>query len=222
MIAHYTGVEGKRYFESRAGFIDDDTQRKRAAYFAGLTKPSDVVLDFGCGTGGLISFLPAARRQGVEVSEFALAQASVRLDDVFAALDDVPAESVDVVISFHAIEHVSEPHRVLTGLYRALRPGGLIKVYVPYDNVLFHRDHRTWSSDDPVQHLYTWTPLSLGNLLGSVGFSMVDARISPNASGGRLAGWLAPLGLARTAPWLKAIRSGRMHVSALARRPCAR
>lgn len=221
MIGHYTGTAGQRYFENRAGFIDDESQRKRAAFFTGLTTPDDVVLDFGCGTGGLVSCLPAARRLGVDVSEFALEHARERLDGVFNALDEVTPGSVDVAISFHAIEHVAEPHAALSGIFRTLRPGGLVKVFVPYDNVLFHRDHRKWSAEDPVRHLYTWTPRSLGNLLESAGFEMLEAGLSPNASGGRLAEWLAPMGLAKTAPWIKAIRAGRIHVYALARRPAA-
>jgi SAM-dependent methyltransferase len=217
--SHYTGAAGRRYFEGRVAVTDDESQRKRAAYFAGLSRETDTVLDFGCGTGRLLSFLPAARRVGVDVAEIALEQARGTLDQVFCSLDDIPPQSVDVAITFHAVEHVAEPYAALCAMYRALRPGGTLKIYVPYDNVLLNWTHRRWTAGDPIRHLYTWTPLTLGNLLGAAGFSVIEAGLSPWATGGRLAHWLKPVGLAAAAPWLKAMRAGRIQVFALAKRP---
>lgn len=216
----YRGEAGGRYHERRASARSADDQRGRARYFEGVATEADTVLDFGCGTGGILSALPAARRIGVEINERAAAVARNNLDQVVPSLDELPEASADVAISFHAIEHVADPFAVLRKLHRIVRPGGSVRFIVPYEGVFLNRQHRAWRADDPDMHLYGWSPLTFGNLIAQCGFEVTDARLCPMSSGGRLAQLFKGVPpVVNALVWLKALRGGRLQVVVTARRP---
>lgn len=209
-IERYTGSGGADYHSRRAAGRSAAEQQVRAVYFDGVTTASDVVLDFGCATGGILSSLPAAMRIGVEVSETSSAEARKVLDRVVTDLDEIEDASIDVAISFHALEHVPNPQAVLLGLRRVLRPSGRLRLIVPYENVLLNRHHRQWSAGDPDQHLFAWTPMALGNLLSVSGFRVEQAKCTHWARPGKLGRLVG----AEQARWFKAIRAGRLQVVA--------
>ena len=165
-IGHYRGEAGIRYFEyqSRFGAIAGEITARK---FANYIKPSDVVLDFGCGGGFTLKNLTAAKCLGVEVNPVAREAAERNGITCFATLDDIDDETVDVVISNHTLEHVPSPLETLRGLALKLKPGGLLLVIVPIDD---WREQRFYSPDNIDHHLYTWTPLLLGNLFYEAGF----------------------------------------------------
>lgn len=83
-------------------------------------KPSDTVLDLGCGGGYLLKNLTCARRIGVEVNPSATKTALENGIECYASLDLVPDSSINVAISNHALEHIQNPHEVLGKLRRKL------------------------------------------------------------------------------------------------------
>lgn len=182
----YGGDRGEYYHAQRSSLRSEEAQRERAMFFADVADERVTILDFGCGTGGVLSSLKAARRIGVEISPFAAKEAKEKLDQVVSDLEEIPNESIDVVISFHALEHVENPGLVLRGLYRVMRSGGRIKIIVPCEMPLLLADHRTWVAGDVNMHLQAWTPLTLGNLLTFCGFQVRNASMQPASLGGRL------------------------------------
>lgn len=207
----YMKESGTQYFEGRAKRRSEETQRKRAAFFVGVTTEDDVVLDFGCGTGGVLKNLPAKRRIGVEISDIAAAEAAMFLDLVLSDLSSVGDGEIDSIISYHALEHVENPAAILAEFSRVLRPGGRLKIMVPCEMPVFATWHRNWWRD-PDMHLYSWTPLTLGNLVSVCGFQVDQAEMVPISEGGRL-GALFPKDtfVYRSLAYLKALRSGRFH-----------
>jgi SAM-dependent methyltransferase len=157
----YVGEKGAHYFEQRAQNRSSETQRRRSRYFRDFTRPDQVVLDFGCGTGGVLACLDAERRIGVEISEFAANEAREVLDEVFGDLAAVGEGTVDRIVSYHALEHVDSPTRILAEFHRVLRPGGAVRIFVPCEMPLLLRPHRAWKANDDM-HLHSWTPLTLG------------------------------------------------------------
>jgi SAM-dependent methyltransferase len=134
----------------------------------------DVVLDFGCGGGYLLSALPCRSRYGVELNPAARQEAGRRFR-VLADVDELPCDLLfDVIISHHALEHVDHPLEVLRKLRRQLKPGGQAVVVVPSDD---WRKQRKYCAHDVNQHLYTWTPLSLGNLFTRAGFRVQHVQL---------------------------------------------
>lgn len=117
-----------------------------AGYFAG-TRPdvvalvpssAQVVLDCGCGEGGLGTELTKRGHvvTGVEPWAPAAAVAERRLHRVLGAtiedaLDRIPARSVDCVICADVLEHLADPWAVTAALAMRLRPGGVFICSTP-------------------------------------------------------------------------------------------
>lgn len=215
----YSGEIGTRYHERRMASRSYEGQLTRAKLFADVTNNHDIVLDFGCGTGTVLASLRAARRIGVEINELAAGEARAKLDLVVDDISAIAGESVDVVISNHALEHVEEPASIIRNIWRVLKPGGAVRIVVPGEMPILLDHHRCWKADDPDMHLFCWSPLTLGNLLAVSGFAVEAASLIPDSEGGRL-GRLFRDGTRgrRAASFLKALRTGRFHTSATARK----
>lgn len=145
--------------------------------FAGFVRPSDTVLDFGCGPGTLLEGFELARKIGVEPNPPARAAAERRGLEVYTVAAEVPSGVADVVVSNHALEHALHPLVELRELARALKPGGRLVLWLPFN------DWRgEWNrTGDPNHHLYTWTPLLIRNLLGEAGFVVRETRVVTHA-----------------------------------------
>lgn len=216
----YTGDRGVAYHQQRAASRSDYSQRVRAGYFADLPTSGATVLDFGCGTGGVLKNLAAARRIGIELNETARSEALLALDQVVADIESIPSHSVDVLISFHALEHTRDPAYFMQQFRRVLVPGGHARIIVPCESILLNRQQREWRPDDIDMHLFRWSPLTIGNLATVCGLEVVSARLSPMSGGGKLAALLRPVpALQRAAIWTKALRHGRIQTILDARAP---
>jgi len=152
--------------------------------FVPFVRSGDVVLDFGCGGGYILAGLACKERYGVEVNPVARIQ-SARLVKVEATVDDLPGEvAFDVIISHHALEHVDNPLFQLEQLKSRLKPGGKMVFVIPSE---LWPKQRVYRPGDINQHLYTWTPLSLGNLFVRAGLvvecaELLRHRILPKAA----------------------------------------
>lgn len=140
--------------------------------FGQTVRPTDTVLDFGCGGGFLLQALDCAKRIGVEINPVARETARRNGVLIYASTAEVPDASVDIIISNHALEHTHRPLDELKALLTKLKPGGKLCIVVPCETIKM-----AWRPDDGHQHLYTWAPNNLGNILGLAGFA-VD-RVEP-------------------------------------------
>lgn len=164
---HYRGEAGSRYFDwqNKHGEVSG---RIEARKFRAYVKPTDAVLDFGCGGGHLLRNLGCARLVGVEINPAAriiAAQGGVECHESIAGVED---NSFDVVISNHALEHVPFPISTLRALRDKLRPSGVLVLCVPVDD---WRAQQKYDCQDVNHHLHTWTPQLLGNSLFEAGFT---------------------------------------------------
>lgn len=131
-------------------------------------EPTDTILDFGCGGGYLLDNIDAATKIGIEINADAREHAKSLGITVYDNTDKV-TNTVDVIISNHALEHVKEPYSELVKLKKILRKNGLIIFVVPSESV-----DVPYKSNDINQHLYTWSPMCLGNLFTVAGFQILD------------------------------------------------
>ncbi len=139
--------------------------------FRDFIKPTDTVIDFGCGGGYLLNNIKAANKIGVEVNETAAEKARSFGIDVFSDIDQIEDNSADIIISSSALEHVRAPFDVLQKLYHKLKPGKLIVFVVPHDNMTIQ-----YKPDDINQHLYTWNQMTLGNLFTQAGYNVLKVE----------------------------------------------
>jgi SAM-dependent methyltransferase len=164
--SHYKDASGSTYFgwqNKNAAPVSKMEARK----FSGYIRPTDAVLDFGCGAGHILRNLACVRRVGVEINPFARAAAIQAGLECHESLAYVQDGTFDVVISHHALEHVEHPISVLRTLRSKLASSGTLVLYLPIDD---WRTQREYDPADVNHHLHTWTPQLLGNSLFEAGF----------------------------------------------------
>lgn len=137
------------------------------------------VLDVGCGRGWLLQAFQQRgwTVQGTEISESAAAHARevLKLPVAVGGLEDLnlPAEQYDAVTLWHVLEHLPDPHALLTEARRLLKPGGVLFIGVPDFGgweAQFCRDK--WFHLDVPRHLIHLTRPMLTQALVTTGFEV--------------------------------------------------
>ena len=135
-----------------------------------ITPDSDV-LDFGCGGGFLLKELNCRKKVGVEVNPAAQKKARENQIEVYTKTDEIPDEYVDIIISNNALEHTLLPLQELKLLYKKLKKGGAIIFVVPCESINY-----AYKPDNINHHLYSWSPMCIGNLFGEAGFKIIESK----------------------------------------------
>jgi SAM-dependent methyltransferase len=141
--------------------------------FKKYIKPSDNVIDFGCGGGFMLKALNCSGKIGIEINN---AARNFAYEIGIATVKDageIEDEWADVIISDNALEHTLSPFDELKKLFSKLKSGGKIVFVVP------HEKKMPWKPNDINQHLYTWSPLCIGNLFVTVGFRVEEISNLP-------------------------------------------
>src|SRR5262249_51190729 len=114
------------------------------------------------------------------------------------------------------IEHVLDPHEVVTACARALRAGGMLAIGTPngdslYDSLVDIAYKMHWPMADRMLeqrysdwHLQIWDTSTLQRLVSEHGFDLVAVRRHPELSA-RPSVYVAQSGYARTAQVLRAV-----------------
>jgi ubiquinone/menaquinone biosynthesis C-methylase UbiE len=99
-----------------------------------VIKPSDSVLEVGCGTGLLLSRLNARKKVGCDLSGRLLSQLKKRDFQVIQAdAERLPLgdSRFDVVYSVNLLEHVPHPEKAVSESVRVLKKGGRLVIITP-------------------------------------------------------------------------------------------
>jgi len=187
-----------------AVFIDDPFVERvlaaqRARKLARLIRPTDTVFEFGVGTALNLRDLDCARKVGHDPSPDA-ADRCEAFGIKFVHDPDALADRFDVVLCHHVLEHLPDPFAALDRFKSWLAPEGRLVLYAPYEHT---RDYRTYRPDDPNMHLFSWNPLTLGNLVTAAGYTVNHVHVRGYGYEQRLAHlakWGTPL--YRAALWL--------------------
>jgi methionine biosynthesis protein MetW len=130
----------KHYQTTGSRSIDELDPNSSYAKAYALIPPGSRVLDLGCGSGELASYLTARgdRVWGVDVNSAALAQAAASFVDTRVAdleetslTDLFPGLRFDVVVFADVLEHVREPWSLLQAARSVLEPGGRVVASIP-------------------------------------------------------------------------------------------
>lgn len=174
--SRYLGDKGKEYF---AKFTEDRVFVRiyQLRYFRPHVNNTMTVIDFGSNDGLMLRELKVGDRIGIEVNPTArekcaeLNESTGTSVKVFSSLDAVEDEIADAIISNHTLEHVPNPLHVLGELNRMLKPGGKLILVTPFDDWR-NQVHHAWSENDLDNHLHTWSPRNLGNLVTEAGLQV--------------------------------------------------
>lgn len=147
--------------------------------FQPYIKETDAVLDFGCGGGYILEQLQCKEKYGVDINPIAQEEAKKRGVHIYETIEQLPQNmKFDRIISHHALEHVDTPAHILRALKDKLRPDGVAVHVVPIDD---WRNEKTYIPTNVSKHLYTWTPLLLGNLFADCGYEIRSIKILHHA-----------------------------------------
>ena len=76
----------------------------------------------------------------------------------------------NLIVSNHALEHVTCPLSEIKKLYEKLNDGGKKVLVVPYEK------KNRYKPNDINFHLYTWSEMNLGNLFTNAGFKIDEVK----------------------------------------------
>jgi SAM-dependent methyltransferase len=82
---------------------------------------------------------------------------------------------LDVIISNSCLEHIPSPLDSLLALREKLKNGGIIIFSVPHETIDFNYKLNDWN-----YHLYTWSPMAIGNLFNEAGFEVIKVKTYKN------------------------------------------
>ena len=133
---------------------------------------SDTVLDFGCGGGFLLGQINCSKRIGFDVNSVALETAKLNGLITVSSYDDIDDNSVDVVMSNSAIEHTPTPFEDICKLHSKLKVGGKAVFRVPHETIGYKYKQNDWN-----YHLFTWSPMAIGNLFNEAGYKVISVGI---------------------------------------------
>lgn len=139
------------------------------------------IADFGCGNGNFLKAVKpfCADAIGIELQEDYVKQLNdvgIRCERSLSIVED---NSLDVVVSFHVIEHLQDPIEKLKEIVRKLKSGGKVLIEVPHANDFLlstmendeFKQFTLWS-----QHLILHTRNSLLRLMDFVGLEDVQIK----------------------------------------------
>ncbi len=142
------------------------------------------ILDFGCGSGEILSEIaklnPEAKIIGVDISTIALGQAKKRiLRGIFKQIIEskkmsVESGSIDFILANDVIEHVYDTEWMFNEFSRVLKKSGLILISTPYcgliKNLVITLINFELVFDPLGPHIRYYTKKSLEDCLKLIGF----------------------------------------------------
>jgi len=132
----------------------------------------DVLMDFGCGGGYLLDNFNNKKKIGFEINKSAWDEIKKKGISVYDNFEDISDNSIDTIISNHAMEHVPYPLDSLKELYKKIKVGGKIIIVIPCEQPTEPGFY--YKPNDTNQHLHTWCPMTFGNLANLAGFEVVS------------------------------------------------
>lgn len=161
------------FYKWRNETLVDDTRRFE---FLKTSMTNKKVLDFGSGNGGFLKLTKNISKKvlGVELEKAIIPfykEENISLEN---NLDNIN-EKFDIITSFHVIEHIKEPLKILDKLKNLLEDNGRLIIEVPnandalltiYENEAFS-NFTYWSC-----HLYLYTHHTLNLLAKQAGFEV--------------------------------------------------
>jgi 2-polyprenyl-3-methyl-5-hydroxy-6-metoxy-1,4-benzoquinol methylase len=190
MAAYYANSENYRYWADHI-FPASEASRREKIHRPWLNRVNDYCRRFGIRRGVLVeigpgfgTFAELAQASGVfdtviavePTPEMADACAARGVEVVRKRIEEIAGEiqAADVAVAFEVIEHLFEPRQFLEQCSRLVKPGGLLVVSCPngqgFDVAML--GDQSWAVD--AEHVNLFNPRSLGLLVESCGFDVLE------------------------------------------------
>ena len=170
----YDPLTEKRYFEL-------------LKYFEKISAPGRDILDVGCGNG---HFIDAAIRSGWDARGIEISQPAVDICRKFGLpvekldffSEQLKPESLDVLMMFEVMEHVSDPSGFLKRSEVLLRPEGILYFTTPNFNSLDRKFLGAKWHVIHYEHLNYFTPEAIRRIVGGLTGMQVHSIKTKNIS----------------------------------------
>ncbi len=175
--------ESNYHQERHPNHSNDDYYTARAKialtkFFSGIDK-SKKILDYGCGLGQNIFYLPNA--VGYDISKYGVSLCREKGLNATNDLEDLENESFDYVFTSHVLEHHPYPKQMIEEMRGKLKKGSDLLLVIP-----FERHGKAKFELDLNQHLYNWNFQNINNLLLTSGFRIKQNKCLRGAGYNRL------------------------------------
>lgn len=139
--------------------------------FKDYINKEQVIVEFGSGGGYLLNYIKCKEKVGIEINETAREASSKLGIKTLPSINSLNENFADLIISHHVLEHTTHPLNELKGLFKILKPNGKIVFVTPHESIT-----RSYKPNDINYHLYTWSPMNLGNLFIEAGFNVIESK----------------------------------------------
>ena len=174
-MINYSKHYDKQYFnwQKKVGIFGAQANKFK---FVKSIQKDFTILDFGCGGGYLLKELDCKKKIAIEPNMEAREEALKNgISNIYENVDECLKDNmnkVDLIISNHALEHTLNPLSELKKLKDLLNENGKIHFVVPCEHVTYTYNPKK----DENNHLYSWSPMNLGNLFTEAGFKVIYSR----------------------------------------------
>ena len=200
-------------------FVRETIARNRAIKLQPLVGESERLLEYGVGIGLNLRNIRCRERVGYDLSGYGREACESAGIEFTNDLDALSGRSFSAVICHHVLEHVPCPLDTLKAIGGLLEPGGRLILVVPFERSLRFYRH---DPEDIHRHLYSWNPLTLGNLLDEAGLRVSSVKLGPTGAEQRLAPLArAGFGVYRLGLWLLRLAVPMKEIIAIAERRTA-
>ena len=170
----------EQYYEDRQISEDRIAMWWYARVLQRLRPQGGRLLDFGCGTGHLLKRLsPQFETFGYDAAPFARSRCRTNAPNavVLEEWDTLSAETFEVIVSLHTLEHLPRPLGVLERFAKLLVHGGVLFFVVPNSGGLGrHLKGAQWSAYSDPTHVSLLSRGEWATLVRKVGLQIVAVR----------------------------------------------
>ena len=137
-----------------------------------------LIVDFGCGTGGFMSFLKKKKHTvvGVDNSKKARDKCLDKKLTTYKSIKDLK-ENIDAITFWHSFEHVSEPNEILDQIINQSKNSLTVVIALPNYKSFDAKYYRAfWAAYDVPRHRFHYSPMGIKKLMKSYGFECLKAK----------------------------------------------
>jgi SAM-dependent methyltransferase len=155
-------------------YMDDKSEYNYASQWI---KPSDLVLEIGCGKAAFSDKITAKEYIGLEFSQNAKLLANkpnlVILNESIEEHANKHKEAYSIVCAFQVLEHISDIHSFIKASIDCLKPGGLLIYSIPSaDSFIYCAKNNILNM--PPHHISWWSDRALNYVSNLFGLKLVD------------------------------------------------
>lgn len=194
--------KAEKFWNRTAANYDQEEKKDEKTYLQiiekskGYLKPTDVVLDFACGTGNfsieISKYVKKIRAIDSSIKMIGIAKTKTQkqeiqnVDYLQATIFDesLKPDSFDVILSFYILHLADDPHTVIKKMHGLLKPGGMLISVTPcmgekpFLSGLFY----VFSRFGIVPQMNSFKTHDLAKLLTNEGFGLIENKLLPETS----------------------------------------